>query len=115
MPTTEQKELVVHVIAKPAAGPYKNGSGFVVAPGRILTVAHVLDEVDRKTIEIRLCGLEPGNWISAELKWNGRDHGSTDLAVLSFDMDRLSPESQRICQERSHHLVNPARWSNEVR
>jgi hypothetical protein len=112
MPSTEQKKLVVHVIAKTAT-VYRNASGIVVSPGRVLTVAHVLEgaQVDP---EIRLCELEPANWIAAKLLWDGRMH-NVDVAVLDFDPQSLKPESRQVCAVRSYFLINTGHWGSQAR
>jgi hypothetical protein len=116
MPSTEQKQLAVHVIAETSSG-YNNASGIVVAPGRVLTAGHVLDDATADLgIEIRFCALGPevAKWIPATVCWDGRGW-NRDAAVLAFDPEKLEPDSREICRSFSRCLIYTGPWGSHAR
>jgi hypothetical protein len=104
MVTTATKRRVVHVTASTASG-YANATGIVVSPGRVLTTAHVLRDWSKKSLEIRLCELEPDHWIPSEVVWDGREHGGWDAMVLKFDPDKTKSASREACKEAMGSLL----------
>lgn len=65
------------------------GSGFLVAPGRVVTARHVvLDTMVDARYELRVKS-ECGFWCKATIVWSGRDY--LDVAVLETTHDGVAP------------------------
>ncbi|QXE32988.1 NACHT domain-containing protein [Streptomyces sp. GMY02] len=91
-PHALDRARVAELIVDRGAGRGRRGSGYLVAPGRILTAAHVVEGAE--SVNVRFEPDLPGEWSATATTW-WADSGS-DLAVVSIAQrpDRQVPDAQ---------------------
>ncbi|MGR3933062.1 trypsin-like peptidase domain-containing protein [Streptomyces sp. BRA346] len=78
-------ERVAEILVETAADDRRRGSGYLVAPGRVLTAAHVV--ASAVSVRVRFEADRPGERVlEAEVRF---EHPPTDVAVLAVPLDEV--------------------------
>ncbi|WP_063729105.1 trypsin-like peptidase domain-containing protein [Streptomyces sp. RTd22] len=78
-------ERVAEILVETATGDRHRGSGYLVAPGRVLTAAHVV--ASAMSVRVRFEADRPGErMLEAEVRF---EHPPTDIAVLAVPLDEV--------------------------